>query len=306
VRLAAGFRAVSAPPLPVIVNAAGGTASRAGDKLADQIAAAFAGSGQPIALELVGGEGLADALARHAGASRLAVGGGDGTLATAAEAAATHDQELAILPLGTRNHFACQVGIPPDLDAAARLAARGTARRVDFGRAGDRVFINNLSVGAYVDLVRAREASRLPKLLATIPATWLTLRKLRSRRFELAIDGEARPIKTPLLFIGNNRYEVEQGRPGDRANLDDGLLSVFAVAPLSRTALVAAALRTLVARPRMHQDFTLDRTAHEVRIEGPGGSIEVALDGERVRFELPLTIGIVPGALAVVSPTESG
>ena len=295
-----------APPLPVIVNAAGGAANRAGESLGERIEEAFARAARPIALELVDGEGLSPALARHAGARRIVVGGGDGTLGTAAAAVSDNGGELAVLPLGTRNHFACQLGVPPDLEAAARLAAAGEARLVDFGRANSRVFINNLSAGAYVDLVRQREASRLPKLLATIPAAWSTLRKLRSRSFKLSIDSEAASIRTPLLFVGNNRYEVKEGRAGERVSLDDGMLSIFAVAPLSRTALVAAAVRTLVARPRMHRDFALDRTAREVRIMGPGASLEVALDGERVRFDLPLTIAIVPRALAVVSPPESG
>jgi diacylglycerol kinase family enzyme len=292
--------------LPVIVNAAGGAAGRAGDKLREQIEAAFAAANQAIALELVDGGGLAGALARHAEAPRLVVGGGDGTLATAAQAVAAAKGELAILPLGTRNHFACQLGVPADLQAAARLAATGTARRVDLGRADDRAFINNFSAGAYVDLVRAREASALPKLLATVPAAWRTLRDLRSRRFDLSLDGEARPVRSPLLFVGNNRYEVDEGRLDERASLDDGLLSVFAVAPLSRAALVFAALRTLVSRPRVHRDFALDQTAREVRIDGPGASLEVALDGERVRFDLPLTLRIAPRALAVVSPPQSG
>jgi diacylglycerol kinase family enzyme len=294
-----------AAPLPVIVNAAGGAASRAGADLRKQLEAAFAAAGQPIALELVEGKDLADTLSRHANAPRIAVGGGDGTLGTAAALVAEADGELAILPLGTRNHLARQLGIPLDLNDAARLAVDGAVRKVDLGEAGDRVFVNNLSAGAYVDLVRLREASRLPKLLATIPATWRTLRRLRSRSFELTVDGERATIRTPLLFTGNNRYEVEEGRPGERAALDDGLLSVYAVAPLPRSALVAAALRTLIARPRMHRDFVLDRTAREVVIEGPGEWIEVALDGERCRFDLPLTIRIRPRALAVVTPESN-
>lgn len=290
------------PPLPVIVNAGGGAATRAGDNLANQIKAAFAAAEQPIALDLVDGDGLADALQRRTGAARLVIGGGDGTLGTAAATLSLADGELAILPLGTRNHFARQLGIPLDLAGAAGLAVHGTAREIDLGAVGERAFINNLSVGAYVDLVRAREASRLPKLLATIPATWRTLRKLRSRRFELTIDREPCSIETPQLFVGNNLYEVREGRPGERVALDDGLLSVYAVAPLPRAALIAAALRTLIARPRMHRDFALDRPAREVRIDGPGNSLEVALDGERCRFDLPLTIRILPRALAVVAP----
>jgi diacylglycerol kinase family enzyme len=294
-----------ATPLPVIVNAGGGAASRAGDQLRDRIEAAFAAASQAIQLELVEGDALAAAVERHATVRRVVVGGGDGTLGTAAGILARHGAELAILPLGTRNHFAREVGVPLVLEEATDLAAHGTARAIDLGTAGDRAFLNNLSIGAYVDLVRAREASRLPKLVATIPATWRTLRKLRSRQFELTIDGERCQFKSPQLFVGNNLYEVEQGRPGERAALDDGLLSVYAVAPLSRSALIAAALRTLVARPRMHRDFTLDRTARVVRIEGPGAFLEVALDGERTRFELPLTIRLEPSVLAVVAPESN-
>jgi diacylglycerol kinase family enzyme len=288
--------------LPVIVNAAGGTARRAGDSLADRIESAFAAAGQPIALELVDGDGVGQAVDRHAGVPRIVVGGGDGTIGAAAAVISRSGGELAVLPLGTLNHFAGQLQVSPDLVDAARLASTSSVRRVDLGEAGGEVFINNLSVGAYVELVRRREASRLPKFMATIPAAWRTLRRLRSRSFILSIDGEPVQIRTPLLFIGNNRYEVEDGRPAERAALDDGLLSLYAVAPLPRTALIAAALRTLAGRVRMHRDFALDRTAREVLIEGPGSSIEVALDGEPCRFELPLTIRILPLALAVVAP----
>lgn len=295
----------AAPILPVIVNTSGGAASRAGKALAEQLAAAFADAGQQIALDLVEGADIPAALKRHADAPRVAVGGGDGTLASAAEALSRRGAELAVLPLGTRNHFARQLGIPLDLSDAASLAATGVTRLVDLGDASGRTFINNFSVGAYVKLVRERERSPLPRLLATVPAAWHTLRELRSRTFELTIDGVTCPVATPLLFVGNNRYEIPEGHPGERTALDDGKLSCYAVAPLSRPALAAAALRVLIARPRMHRDFALDRLAEEVRIEGPGRSLEAALDGERIRFDLPLAIRIRPRALAVVAPPDA-
>jgi diacylglycerol kinase family enzyme len=293
------------PPLPVIVNTAGGAAGRAGDSLSDHIQSAFKAAGQSVALELVDGDRLRETIELHSTARRVVVGGGDGTLNTAAAIVAEAGSELAILPLGTLNHFARQLQVPPDLEAAAALAVTGAARNVDIAEAGGRVFINNLSAGAYVDLVRRREALHWPKVLATIPAAWRTLRKLRSRSFELTLDGESRSIRTPLLFIGNNRYEVEKGHPSERATLDDGKLSIYAAAPLSRTALVAAAMRTLAGHPRMHRDFVLDETAQEVRIDGPSAALEVALDGEPCRFDLPLTIRIRPRALAVVAPESN-
>jgi diacylglycerol kinase family enzyme len=289
--------------LPVIVNRSGGTARRAGDALAARIEAAFSAAGQAIALELVDGGEVSEAIRRHRAAPRVVVGGGDGTIATGAQLLAERGGELAILPLGTRNHFARQLGVPLELEAAAVLAMSGRAERVDLAEAGNRVFINNASAGAYVDLVQEREATRLPGVLALGYGAVLALMRLRSRRFTLAIDGERQTIATPLLLFGNNRYEVREGNPIERTSLTDGFLSCYAVAPLSRTALIAAALRILVGKPRMHSDFVLDRMAREAIIEG-SGELAITLDGERCHLPLPLTLRIRPCALAVVPGPE--
>ncbi|MEO6388619.1 MAG: diacylglycerol kinase family protein [Croceibacterium sp.] len=295
---------MAAPPLPVIVNRSGGTASSLGDELAEQLQDAFAKAGQPIALDLVDGKDIADAVARHAAAPRIAVGGGDGTIASAAQVVAKGSGELAVLPLGTRNHFARQLGVPLDLEGAAALAAKGTARPVDLGDANGRTFINNFSAGAYVDLVHEREQSSLSGVLALAYGSWRALAKLRSRSFALAIDDKRQQIRTPLLFVGNNRYQVADGKPGERDAMDDGMLSAYGVAPLPRTALLAAALRILVAKPRMHRDFVLDELAREVIIEGTG-ELDIALDGECMRIPLPLTLTVRPKVLAVVQPAPT-
>lgn len=293
-----------AAPLPVIVNRAGGTARRAGTRLETQLHAAFEAVGQPITVELIEGEGLEAALRKHAASPRLVIGGGDGTLATAAHIVARNGGELALLPLGTRNHFARQLGIPLNLEKAAALAASGTARQVDLGDANGRTFINNASAGAYVDLVHERDRSPLPGAVGLAYGAVQALRKLRSRTFELAVDGEQRTVATPLLFIGNNRYQVPDGNPAQRASLTDGELSVFAVARLTRLSLLMASLRILVGKPRMHRDFALNRLAKEVIIHGTG-SIDITFDGEACRMPLPLALRIRPQALAVVQPQLS-
>ncbi len=290
-----------AAPLPVIVNRSGGTASKAGDDLADQLRKAFANAGREIDLELVEGRDVAGAVGRHNAAPRVAVGGGDGTLAGAADILTRSGAELAVLPLGTRNHFARQLGVPIDLADAAQLAASGTATAVDTGQAGERAFINNASLGAYVDLVREREKSSLPKGVASVVAGWRVLRRLRPQTFDLTIDRKRESVRTAMLFIGNNRYEIPEGKPGERRALDDGLLSVFALAPLTRVAIIRAALRVVLGRPDMRRDFALERTAREVTIEGKG-EIGIALDGERVSMPLPLTLTVRPRALRVVAP----
>ena len=288
-------------PLPVIVNRSGGAASREGEGLNDKLTAAFAAAGQPIIIELVEGEDIDAALERHRGAPRIVVGGGDGTLGNAAGRLAKWGSEFAILPLGTRNHFARQLDIPLDLEDAACTAAWGTVEAVDVGEAGERLFLNNASLGAYVELVHAREESGLPKTIGSLVAGVRVLRKLRSRSYDLVLDGRAVPTRTVQLFIGNNRYRVSAGEPGDRASLQDGLLSVFATAPLSRLGLIRTAFRVALGKPNMKQDFALDETVRELVIGG-SGEIGIAVDGEATRLPLPLTLRIRPRALKVVIP----
>lgn len=288
-------------PLPVIVNRGGGAARAKGDALRAEIEQAFRAGERAITLTLVEGKDVASAVERYRGAPRVAVGGGDGTMGQAAGVLANSGSELAILPLGTRNHLARQLGVPLDLAEAARLAAAGGSASIDLGMAGNRTFINNASLGAYVDLVRLRDASSLPKWAASIVAGWRVLRKLRASRFELELDGKARTIRTVMLFIGNNLYEVSEGRPGERAALDDGLLSIFALAPMTRGSLVRAALGVAFGRPDMARDFALETTARKVELRGEG-TVSVALDGERVHLPLPLVFAIRPRVLKVVSP----
>ena len=262
-------------PLPVIVNRSGGTASREGDALRDKLQSAFKDAGQSIILELVEGKDIDAALDRHRAAPRIAVGGGDGTLGNAAGKLAQWDTEFAVLPLGTRNHFARQLDIPLDLEGAARVAAHGAIEAVDISQAGERTFLNNASLGAYVDLVEAREDSGLPKAVGSVVAGLRVLRKLRARRYDLTLDGRAAPTRTVQLFIGNNRYEVSQGQPGERPSLRDGVLSVFATAPLSRLGL----LRT--AFPRGARQARHEAGLRARRDRARGGDRRIGRDRDR-------------------------
>ncbi|MGX7895652.1 diacylglycerol/lipid kinase family protein [Tsuneonella sp. HG222] len=297
---------IPARNLPVIVNRSGGTASRAGEALQDELVSAFAAAGSSVSPQLVEGRQVQATVRAHATALRIVVGGGDGTIGSAAGLAAEHGFELAILPLGTRNHFARQLGVPLDLEEAAKLAAGGTAVPIDVGDCGGEAFINNVSVGAYVDLVRERQHTGLPKALASIVAALHILFHLRARRFSLVLDGERIEIVTAMLFVGNNRYEISEGHPGVRDSLTDGRMSVFALAPLSAWQVMGLAFRTLVGRPDMRRDFALDCTVRDMTIEGPGSALEIALDGERKTIPLPLNLRIRPRALRVVAGPQGG
>lgn len=290
--------------LPVLINRAGGMAAGLGDSLASTVAQAFAGAGQDIALELVDGAEMAEAVQRHLGAPRIVVGGGDGTLGCAAAVLANSASALAILPLGTRNHLARQLDIPLDLGAAAEVAASGQRRRIDLGAAGDRVFVNNASFGIYTRFVRQRDRQPGPKWLSSIPATWHVLRHMRAQHFALRIDGQASTLETPLLFVGNNQYSIEPGHIGERETLSDGELSIFAVSAQQRLQLLGFAARALVGLARPERDFIECASASELVIEGQGW-IEGALDGELEWLPMPLVLRSMPNALGVVTPRET-
>lgn len=294
--------AIAAGVVPVLVNASGGTAARLGEGLERAVRDAFEAAGVSIDLKLVEGKAMVDAVRAVAKAPIVAVGGGDGTLGCAAGVLAGSESALAILPLGTRNHLARELGIPPDLADVAKVIAAGHRRRIDLGRVGDHVFVNNASIGLYPALVRRRDENPAPKWLAALPATLGAVGRLRHHRLRLVLDGEAQPVVTPLLFVGNNRYVLDREAMGTREALDAGKLSVYAVASRRRLSLVGFALRTLAGRADPQRDFAAIAEVARLAVEGHGRHIDVALDGEVVRLALPLAFASDPGGLTVVAP----
>jgi diacylglycerol kinase family enzyme len=290
--------------IPVLINRSGGIAASLGDRLRSTVEEAFAPLHREIALELLTGAEIEAAVKRHAGHPLVVVGGGDGTLASAAAVLAHTSSALGILPMGTRNHLARQLSIPCDLAEAAGVIGKGQRRRIDLGIAGERIFVNNASFGIYTRLVRQRDAGRGPKWLKTIPATWHVLRHMRSQLFPVWIDGEAKELATPLLFIGNNAYSMERGQIGERESMSDGELSIFAISSKSRVGLAAFAARAMLGFARPEEDFEECDTAREIIIEGHG-EIEGAFDGELATLSLPLRIRTLPNALGIVTPRET-
>jgi diacylglycerol kinase family enzyme len=288
--------------LPVLINRIGGTAARMGERLEAEVREAFHKARVAIDLQLIRGDEMTEAVSAVAAAPMVAVGGGDGTLGCAAGVLAGSGTALAILPLGTRNHLAHELGIPDDLGEVARLIAQGPRRTIDLGRVGDRVFVNNASIGLYPALVRRRDEHPAPKWLAALPAAVGALGRLRHHRLRLILDGEPQPVVTPLLFVGNNRYTLHRPAIGTREALDDGKLSVYAVASRRRLALIGFALRTLAGRADPGRDFAAIGDVARLKVEGHGRHIDVALDGEVVRLPLPLAFASDAGALTVIAP----
>ncbi|MBV9842700.1 MAG: hypothetical protein JOY99_14400 [Sphingomonadaceae bacterium] len=295
--------------LPVLVNRAGGAAAAAGERLQPDIEAAFEKAGTRAQVRLLSGGEIAAAVREAAGrCERIAVAGGDGSLSCAAGALADlpDASALAILPLGTLNHLARDLGIPADLAEAAALAAHGSPRAIDVGRVNDHVFVNNASIGLYPLMVRNRDAARerhgLPKWLATLPAAWTALRRLPHHRLRLHIAGRERAVVTPLLFVGNNDYSLDAGTLGRRESLEDGRLSVFAVGRQTRRGLIWFAARTLAGRVDRHEDFETLGNLTTMDVRGHGSDVRIAIDGEVMHLAFPLAFSVAPKALRVIAP----
>ncbi|GKQ39599.1 hypothetical protein ALMP_61260 [Streptomyces sp. A012304] len=247
---------------------------------------------------LEGGQDVAE-LARQAvaeGADLLAVAGGDGTQALVAQVAARHDLPFVVIPAGTRNHFALDLGLDRDDPAAALDALTdGVELRIDLGYAADRVFVNNASFGTYASVVTdpAYRDAKARTTLRTLPGllTGEDAPGLRSRADTTYVDG------LQALLVSNNPYgrAVDAARPGRRERLDSGLLGVVCV----RVGNTAQAAR-LVRGPRSGGLVRL--SAREVVVEADTDTLPVGIDGEHVVLPSPVVCRSAPGALRVRVP----
>lgn len=293
-----------AAKLPVIVNKNGGTASKLGDKLEPTLRDAFDAAGAAADIKVLDGDAITKVIKTAAKQGRVVVAGGDGTVSCAAGALAGGKAELALLPLGTLNHLARDLGLPTDLAEAAKVAAAGKATAIDVAEVNGQVFVNNASIGLYPTMVRTREGLQddrgWPKWLSALPAAFAALERLPHHRLRIDLGKGERTIVTPLLFVGNNEYSLDAGELGQRGSLTDGRLSVYAVAKRSRKALLWFAARALVGRAHRELDFITLGECETLKVWSTGDSIEIALDGEVQRIDSPLEFRIRPGALKVV------
>jgi diacylglycerol kinase family enzyme len=149
-----------------------------------------------------------------------------------------------VLPLGTLNHFARDLGIPFDLHAAARTIVAGHTTEVDIGDVNNRIFLNNSSLGLYPMIVREREKRQRLGFGKWPAFIWATIQALRRYPFldvRLRINGELLDLTTPFVFVGNNEYAMKSFNIGGRDRLDSGVLSIYITQRTSRRKLIGLA-----------------------------------------------------------------
>jgi diacylglycerol kinase family enzyme len=291
----------------VIVNRGGGTLKGKEDA-EPRIAAAFTAAGVDADIRMTDSADISDAMREAAtapGLDAVVAGGGDGTLSCAAGQLAGTGRAFGILPLGTLNHLARDAGIPTDLDEAAKVIAAGHVREIDVAEVNGRVFVNNSSVGLYPDMVLLREFEQekrgRSKRVAMLSASLRSLRHFRRHKLWISAPGLEAPIRTPLLFVGNNRYQVNLLGLGQRERLDEGELCIYAIRAGSRLGLLWAGIRGVFGRLDQQRDF-ITAYVTEAEISSDRPVLILSVDGETERMETPLRYRIRPKALRLIVP----
>ncbi len=236
---------------------------------------------------------------------RVLIGGGDGTLNRALPALLRAGIPLGVLPLGTANDFANSLGIPIDPRGAVELALEGRVTSIDVGRINDRPFLNVASLGLG-SKVTERLSSELKARLGFLgypQAMLAAYREARPFRARIrAPDSEARRLKCIHLAVGNGRRYGGGAVISQDARLDDGVLHLFALAPIPLWRLILMGPWLGSGRQRDLSDATIVKAA-SFRIE-TSRTLPISADGE-ILAETPADFCVQPAALAVVVPEEA-
>jgi diacylglycerol kinase (ATP) len=230
----------------------------------------------------------------------LVVVGGDGMVHLAAQALAGTGVNLGIIPSGTGNDVARYVGIPrTDPQLAADVVVGSRVRTIDLGRAGGTYFVTVLASGFDSKVNERANAMAWPRgQMRYNLATLAELRVFEPLPYLLELDGEQRSLDAMLVAVGNGESFGGGLRITHGACLDDGLLDVVIIKPMSKAKLVRTYPRLFSGRHVGIPEYEHHRV-RSVTVAAPG--ISAYADGERIGA-LPLTVEAVPQAVRVLVP----
>jgi diacylglycerol kinase family enzyme len=297
-----------------IVNSGGGTVRREGLDAA-AVQALFREAGVEADIRFVPGECVDETAgeAARSGVDAVIAGGGDGTIRCVASHLAGGSVPLGVLPLGTLNHFARDLGIPVDLPGAVKVIAEGEARALDLGEVNGEVFVNNSVLGVYPPVVQQRDHEREEldrnKWLATITAALKVLPRNPLLRVRIRAEGPEGPEgidvqrHTRFLFVGNNEYEMNAFTYSAGSREPSGNLHLYVARARGRLGMIGLLLLGLV-RDLKTTEYVDCWTLPGFTIETRERSIPVYLDGEVVVLESPLRYRTRPRSLQVILPRQ--
>jgi YegS/Rv2252/BmrU family lipid kinase len=232
--------------------------------------------------------------------------GGDGTINSVIQALVNTDAVLGVVPVGTFNHFARDLGLPLDWRSALDVAVSGTTRQVDSARVNERFFVNNVSMGLYPELVARREEKGrdYPRWKARGYAVIATLQKYPHVTVTVETEHHQEVIRTQVLMVSNNSYDLSRiGIQVPRSTLEEGRLTIYWLPHLRRLELMRFVAHFLAGRVMETPGFRSFRTMR-AKMQTPRPRLQLGIDGEVFTMDTPLIITIVPKSLLVRVPRE--
>lgn len=304
------------PRFLVLINPASGAGAEAAADKRETLARVWGELQQPFEFVPVRSPRELSAAA-HAAAQRaqledavLVAVGGDGTLTTAAQAAHKAGCVMGAVPQGTFNYFGRVHGLSQDIEHAARALLRARPQPVQVGTINGRVFLVNASLGLYPQLLADREdfldrfgRSRWLALLASV----VTMIRWRHQlAVQIEADGKVRNLRTPTVFVGNNRLQFERLGVGTDVldHIGRGCLAALVIRPIGTMAMLGLLLRGALGTlgDADHVDsFAFERLT--VRVRGLRRT-KVAADGELGVMTQPFTFEVCPQPLMLMVPSD--
>jgi diacylglycerol kinase family enzyme len=309
------FAAASSPAnqvrYHVVLNAKSGTALALGLD-AGKLKAHFEAHGHRVTVDDEAEVPLGVRIRRavQSEAEIIVAGGGDGTVTALAEPVISNGKTLAVIPLGTANLLARDLGVPLDLEAAIAALGEMRMRQIDVGEVNGHIFLHSVSVGTIPSIAQARERIRgrsdTQAWLAF--ARYLLTRLSTARRIAVAItsrDTTDRIERIHAIAVANNAYDEGIGKVFRRQCLDAGELTLYILKHLGPRDFVRLALE-MVAGRWTGDDVLSVETVRSVSVRTKRPVIQALIDGEVQMLSSPLTFGIRPRALSILAPPIAG
>ncbi len=243
-----------------------------------------------------------------AGATMIVAAGGDGTMCGVAQALLDSDTPMGVLPMGTFNYFARSLGIPEDVEGALDVIAQGHRRHTNVATLNDRLFLNNANLGIYPEILRTRENTYARWGRSRIAAYWSVVQTMmrlpKPLQLEITADGQRETLKTPLIFVVSNAFQLQEMGLEGADNIAKGELAVLIAQNAGRLGLLKHGVALLSGRAQRNRDFRFI-CGKSIVIQSKKKSLLVARDGEREKLASPFKIEMLAGGLQVIAPAEA-
>jgi diacylglycerol kinase family enzyme len=286
----------------VLLNARAGTLIDAGtENIVAEIEAALKPRCESLDVRLLQPRDLPGAIADAARGSHdtVIVGGGDGSASAAVAAFSGGDKLLGVLPFGTMNLFARDLGMPSDAREAVAALSTVAPRRIDLAEVNGRPFHTLSGLGFFSEMARAREEVRghpLGRFVGLVLAWFRALRRTAPFTIDIKLDGRSERVKALAVLVTNNRFGVDWRR----ARLDEGVLEMHIVEEQGTLTKLKAGAALLTGAWRTEQEIR-SIVASDFTIANRRRHAWASTDGELLRERVPLRYRLLPGALTVLS-----